>query len=179
MAEPFIGEIKIFAGNFAPRSWAKCDGQLLSISQNDALFSLFGTIYGGDGRTTFGLPGLRGRIPIHQGSGPGLTSRPIGQRSGSEAAVLGANDVAPHTHVMQGNPGDGSSFTPASNVPAKSKAGLAAYVDNPDYINTTGNVTMDPGAITNSSGGQAHENMAPYQAVCYIVSLFGVYPSRN
>ncbi|NNF06575.1 MAG: phage tail protein, partial [Candidatus Eisenbacteria bacterium] len=132
MADPFIGEIRMFGGNFAPRNWAKCDGQLIQVTQNDALFSLIGTIYGGDGRTTFGLPEMRGRIPIHQGQGPGLSNRNIGQRAGVEQAMISSNEVAPHSHVMRGNPGDGNSFTPADNVPAKSKAGLAAYVDNPN-----------------------------------------------
>ena len=103
MSEPFIGEIRMFAGSFAPRGWALCDGQLLAVSQNDALFSLLGTIYGGDGRTTFGLPDMRGRIPIHFGSGPGLTPRTLGNKFGSEHETLITNQLPSHSHTLQAN----------------------------------------------------------------------------
>ena len=103
MSEPFTGEIRMFAGNFAPRGWAFCDAQLLSVSQNNALFSLFGTIYGGDGRTTFGLPDMRGRIPLHQGQGPGLSNRRLGSKGGSEKVTLTTNQLASHAHDMNAN----------------------------------------------------------------------------
>ncbi|MBD3756388.1 MAG: phage tail protein, partial [Gammaproteobacteria bacterium] len=108
MSEPFVGEIRMFAGNFAPRGWAFCDGQLLAVSQNDALFSLLGTIYGGDGRTTFGLPDMRGRIPVHQGSGPGLSPRRLGSKSGAETETLTVNQMPSHTHffLADKNPAD-------------------------------------------------------------------------
>ncbi len=119
--DPFIGEIIMFGGNFAPRSWAFCDGQLLAISQYNALFSLFGTIYGGDGRTTFGLPDLRGRIPVHQGSGPGLTPRQIGTRSGSEQVTLTPQDLPSHTHAWKASSAGATNRTPAGNGKARSR----------------------------------------------------------
>ena len=103
MSEPFVGEVRMFAGNFAPRGWAFCDGQLLAVSQNDALFSLLGTIYGGDGRTTFGLPDMRGRVAIHAGSGPGLSPRRLGAKAGSEKETLTVNQMPSHTHAWQGS----------------------------------------------------------------------------
>jgi microcystin-dependent protein len=174
MSEPFVGEIKMFAGGFAPRSYAFCDGQLLQVSQNDALFSLLGTIYGGDGRTTFALPDMRGRVPVHQGSGPGLSQRQLGSRAGEERHTLTANEVPAHTHTQRANPGDGNAMSPAGGVPAKSKAGLSAYTQSPSSA-----VTMHPNALLAAGGGQAHENMMPFQGVYYIIALFGIYPSRQ
>ena len=116
MSDPFVGEIRMFAGSFAPRSYALCDGQLMAVSQNDALFSLLGTMYGGDGRTTFGLPELRGRVPIHQGQGPGLSNRRIGQRSGSETATVSVAQMPGHTHALQGTSDAPVRGSPAENV---------------------------------------------------------------
>ena len=118
MSDPFVGEIRMFAGNFAPRSWALCDGQLLAVSQNDTLFSLFGTIYGGDGRTTFGLPDLRGRVPIHMGAGPGLTPRSIGSRSGSERATVSSNQLPAHTHSWAASADPAEDGSPAGKTTA-------------------------------------------------------------
>ena len=170
MSEPFLGEIKMFAGNFAPRGFAKCDGQLLAINQNDALFSLLGTIYGGDGRTTFGLPGLRGRTPIHYGSGPGLTPRPIGAKSGQERVFLAAGDLPAHKHALRAENDAANSFGPANNVLANTST--AIYVSG-------GSTPMEGTSITNTGGGAAHNNMMPWQCICYIIALTGIFPSRN
>ena len=116
MSEPFVGEIRMFAGNFAPRGWAFCDGQLLAVSQNDALFSLLGTIYGGDGRTTFGLPDLRGRVPIHAGSGPGLSPRRLGAKAGAENVTLTVNQLPSHSHRLSGSANLASESRPEGNV---------------------------------------------------------------
>ncbi|WP_372728695.1 phage tail protein [Nocardioides sp.] len=170
MSEPFIGEIRIFAGNFAPRGWAFCQGQLLSISTNDALFSLIGTTYGGDGRNTFALPELRGRLPIHQGTGPGLTPRPIGQQGGAEQVALDSTHVPQHGHGFQASTAAGSSSTPESNVVATAPSVTAFLQDAP----TIGTVTT-----TGSFGSQPHENRMPAMAIHYIIALTGLYPSRN
>ncbi len=173
MAEPFIGEIRMFAGNFAPRGWAFCDGQLLAVAQNDALFSLFGTIYGGDGRTTFGLPDLRGRVPVHMGQGPGLTDRRIGARGGAETVTVNGNQLPQHSHALRGSTSLGSDTSPAGNVPATG-AGANLY-----KAGAAAEVTMDAEAITAAGAGQSHANVMPFQCVHFIVSLVGIYPSRN
>lgn len=172
MSEPFVGEIRMFAGSFAPRSYALCDGQLLSIAQNSALFSLFGTYYGGDGRTTFGLPDLRGRVPIHMGSGPGLTPRLIGQKAGTENVTLGAANLPAHGHPLQASGTPATESRPAGNV-------LAA--DTPvDVYQTTGATAQTSTSSTTSAGaGDAHANLQPFLCIHYIVALFGIFPSRN
>jgi microcystin-dependent protein len=175
MSDPFIGEIRMFAGNFAPRSWALCDGQLLAVSQNDALFSLLGTAYGGDGRTTFGLPDMRGRIPVHQGQGPGLTDRRIGSRFGSEQETLVAGQLPSHNHAFQA-----SSDTAISGYPQQV---VVAETDTDNTYNAdataAGGENFDSSAITNAGGGQAHNNIMPFQCVNFIIALFGIYPSRT
>jgi microcystin-dependent protein len=171
MSEPFIGEIKMFAGNFAPRSWAFCDGQLLAVSQNDALFSLFGTIYGGDGRTTFGLPDMRGRLPIHMGTGPGLTQRRIGQKIGQENVSLTAAQVPAHSHQMKATDEAGESTNPSWQV-------LAQATDDA-YSTASPDTNMAPAAISLNSGSQPHGNIQPFLCINFIVALFGIYPSRN
>ena len=173
MAEPFVGEIRMFAGNFAPRGWAFCDGQLLAITQNEALFSLFGTLYGGDGRTTFGLPDMRGRVPVHSGQGPGLTNRRIGLKAGAETATVNASQLPPHSHDLRGSSNLGSDTSPAGNVPATG-AGANLY-----KVGAAVEVPMDAEAITVTGGGQAHTNLMPFQCVHFIVALSGVYPSRS
>jgi len=174
MSEPFVGEIRMFAGNFAPRNWAFCDGQLLAVSQNDALFSLLGTIYGGDGRTTFGLPDLRGRIPLHAGTGPGLSNRRLGAKGGAEAVTLSAAQTADHTHPVQASSQAGTSTNPAGSYPAA--VSLEAR-----YASSSPTTQMNGGAITpdQGAGGLPHDNLQPYQCVHFIIALFGVYPSRN
>lgn len=163
----------MFAGNFAPRGWAFCDGQLMAISQNDALFSLLGTIYGGDGRTTFGLPDLRGRVPVHQGTGPGLSNRRLGAKGGSENETLTTNQIPSHTHNLQGSSAAGTTDNPSGNVLATSTSHLF-------YSNTaTPDTAMSNTAIANAGGSGSHVNLMPYLCVHFIIALFGIYPSRN
>ncbi len=171
MSEPFVGEIRMFAGNFAPGGWAFCDGQLLAVSQNDALFSLLGTIYGGDGETTFGLPDLRGRLPIHAGSGPGLSPRQLGSRAGSENVTLTVNQMPSHSHQMQGSADTATETRPLGNVTG-SNVPLDIYFQNPP---TT--VAMASSAISNTGGSRSHTNLMPYLCIHFIIALVGIYPS--
>ncbi len=172
MSEPFVGEIRIFAGNFAPRGWAFCDGQLLAVSQNDALFSLLGTIYGGDGRTTFGLPDLRGRIPIHAGSGPGLSPRRLGAKSGAETVTITTNQLPSHNHTWDGNSADAQDSLPTSNALAKTSADI--------YQETLQSAaSMNPSMVGSTGGSQSHSNLMPFLCVHFIIALFGIYPSRQ
>jgi microcystin-dependent protein len=168
MSDPFLGEIRMFAGTFPPRGWAFCDGQLLAISQNDALFALLGTIYGGDGRTTFALPEMRGRIPIHMGSGPGLTPRNIGSRSGSETVTLNVNELPQHTHQLQADSSPANEHIPGGNA----LGSAAVYAPNPPGENMSG------AAIGNRGGSQAHSNLQPFLCVNFIIALVGIFPSR-
>lgn len=172
MSEPFVGEIRMFAGNFAPRGWAFCDGQLLAVSQNDALFSLLGTIYGGDGRTTFGLPDLRGRIPLHAGHGPGLSERRLGSKGGAEKVTLTINQLPSHGHTWQASDG-----TPQNTAPAG--AGLSKPTAN-IYQSTLANmVNMNAGVIQGVGGSRSHTNLMPFLCIHFIIALFGIYPSRH
>lgn len=171
MSEPFVGEVRMFAGNFAPRGWAFCDGQLLAVSQNDALFSLLGTIYGGDGRTTFGLPDLRGRIPIHAGSGPGLSPRRLGAKAGAENETLTVNQLPSHTHgPVRGNPAAASDQIPTGEVNATSSV---------DIYTSSGNANMASQAVTNVGGSRSHTNLQPFLCIYFIIALVGIYPSRQ
>lgn len=172
MSEPFVGEVRMFAGNFAPRGWAFCDGQLLAVSQNDALFSLLGTIYGGDGRTTFGLPDLRGRIPIHAGSGPGLSPRRLGSKGGAENVTLTVNQLPSHTHAMQASADAATTPNPAGSV-------LAATLTSTPYIEDTPNVNLSGNAVTNVGGSRSHTNLMPFLCIHFIIALVGIYPSRH
>jgi len=175
MSEPFIAEIKIFAGNFAPRGWALCNGQLLPIAQNTALFSLVGTTYGGDGRTNFGLPNLQGRAPIHPGSGPGLTRRLLGQTGGAETVTLTEAQTPSHAHQAQASLG-----TAYANVPSTSTL-LARTPTQYTYANDSADeaVDMAPDSLGVTGGGQPHTNMQPYLAINFVIALVGIYPSRN
>jgi microcystin-dependent protein len=174
MSEPFIGEIIMFGGNFAPRGWALCDGQLLDINQNQALFSILGTTYGGDGRTTFGLPDLRGRVPMHPGSGPGLTTRRLGEKSGAENVTLTTSQIPSHSHQGRVHSGTANSRSPVNNALSGEAGGVTAVFtsENPDS-------DMKSNAIANAGGGQSHTNIQPYQCVNFIIALVGVFPSRN
>lgn len=172
MSEPFVGEIRMFAGTFAPRGWALCDGQLLAISSNDALFSLLGTIYGGDGRTTFGLPDLRGRLPIHAGSGPGLSPRRLGATLGVESVTLGLAQLPSHGHVPQASTAAGTQSSPAGAVLA-SAPGVRIYRPTPPVA------AMHASAITSSGGNGSHNNVMPFQCLNFIIALVGIYPSRT
>ena len=174
MSEPFVGEIRMFAGNFAPRGWAFCDGQLLAVSQNDALFSLLGTIYGGDGRTTFGLPDLRGRIPIHAGSGPGLSPRRLGAKGGEENVTLTVNQLPSHNHSsLRGAADNGTDPNPSGNYLA------SATIVEPYVGQTTTDINFASNAITNVGGSRSHTNLQPFLCINFIISLVGIYPSRH
>ncbi len=172
MSEPFVGEIRMFAGNFAPRGWAFCDGQLLAVSQNDALFSLLGTIYGGDGRTTFGLPDVRGRLPVHAGTGPGLSARRLGAKGGGETVTLTTNQLASHTHDFNANKASATVVAPAGKVVAKGEA--VAFLSN-----VAQNTDLASNMVANTGGSQPHTNLMPALCVNYIIALFGIYPSRT
>ncbi len=171
--EPFIGEIKMFAGNFAPRGFALCDGQLLAVSQNDALFSLLGTIYGGDGRTTFALPDLRGRLPVHFGQGPGLPSRTIGARSGQETVTITQNQMPAHTHSANALNKPGDSGNPQDRHWAADMGADKNYTEEP------ADTPMDSNNLTATGGVQSHTNLMPFLCVNFIIALVGIYPSRN
>ena len=171
MGQPFIGEIRMFAGNFAPAGWAFCDGSLQAISQNDALFNVIGTTYGGDGQTTFALPDLRGRVPIHMGQGSGLSNRIIGENGGTETVTLTPATLAAHTHPALCSSGGGSPSSDPAN-------GTWAASDVNQYSNAAVTGSIGGGLPTTTAGGsQPHENMIPYLVVSYIISLFGVFPS--
>ncbi len=172
MSEPFIAEIRIFAGNFAPRSWAFCNGQLLPISQNTALFSLIGTTYGGDGRSTTALPNMQGRAPMHPGRGPGLTNRILGERGGVSTVTLTAQQMPSHSHTQGAAARRPRNETPTATT-VVTEAGEATYKASGS------NVNMAPQAISNSGGGQAHNNVQPLLAINYIIALQGLYPSRS
>ena len=174
MSEPFVGEIRMFAGNFAPRGWAFCDGQLLAVSQNDALFSLLGTIYGGDGRTTFGLPDLRGRIPIHAGNGPGLSPRQLGSKAGNENVTLTVNQLPPHTHALNGSTAAGTAASPAGAVPSASTT-----IDLYATADPVASDALASSALANAGGSQPHSNLMPFLCVNFIIALVGIYPSRQ
>lgn len=171
MSEPFLAEIMIVAFDFAPRGWALCDGEILPINQNQSLYSLLGTTYGGDGRTSFGLPDLRGRVPIHVGSSNG-TSHGLGQKSGVEGVALSKPKMPTHTHTARASSDLGNNPNPSGNV-------LADTAPNELYHSATDLVELRPGTIANAGGGQAHNNMQPYMVLRFCIALQGVFPSRN
>jgi len=166
MSEPFLAEVKIVGFNFAPRGWAACDGQLVPISQNQALYSLLGTMYGGDGRTTFGLPDLRGRTPIHVGTG-----HPQGQRSGSENVGLSVSQIPSHRHAYRATCADASSISPTGTK-------LAPTAER-SYRASGELRAMHPAAVANTGGGQGHNNMQPYLALNFVIALQGLFPPRG
>lgn len=165
MAQPYVGEIRIFAGNFAPNGWMLCYGQLLSIAENETLFNLIGTTYGGDGQATFALPDLRGRVPLHQGGGVVLA-----QTGGQETVTLTTQQIPSHTHSAAAVTGPGNSDSPAG-------ANSWAAVATPLYSTGATNAQMNAGALSVSGGNQPHDNMSPYLTINYIISLFGIFPS--
>jgi microcystin-dependent protein len=165
MAQPYVGEIRMFAGNFAPAGWMFCEGQLLPISENETLFQLIGTTYGGDGESTFALPDLRGRIPIHQGSGFILA-----ETGGAEEITLTVNQIPAHSHPLLASANVGTSAAPTNNVLAKTTTGFL-------YINENPGGNMTPTAIGPVGGSQPHTNFQPYLCVDFIISLFGIFPS--
>jgi microcystin-dependent protein len=167
MSSPFIGEIRMFAGNFAPAGWAFCDGSLIPISENDALFNLIGTTYGGDGQTTFALPDLRSRVPIHVGPGFALA-----QSGGVETVTLTTSQIPAHSHVPLANPNQGTADGPGGNVWAKSATLNQFSSGAPSAL-------MNAGAIGLDGGSQPHDNMHPFLCVNFILSLFGIFPSQT
>lgn len=169
--DPFLGEIRLFAGNFAPRHWAFCNGQLLAIQQNTALFSLLGTMYGGNGQTTFALPDLRGRVPLHKGLGPGLSNRTQGETGGTETVTLLATQIPQHTHLLRGSSAAATAGGPGGNVLAATS--VASYGPGP------ATAAMASQAIGSQGSTQPHENMAPTLALNYIIAMQGIFPPRN
>ena len=169
MADPFIGEIRAFGFNFPPRGWATCSGQILPIAQNTALFSLLGTTYGGNGQTTFALPDLRGRVPVHFGQGPGLSNVVLGQQAGSESVTLTSEQMPSHNHAIAASNGAAGASRPSNNFPAAGGA----------YATATDGTTMNAGMVRNTGGGQPHENRQPYLGLNICIALAGIFPSRN
>lgn len=169
MSTPFLGEIRMFGFQFAPSGWALCNGQLLSIAQNNALFALLGTIYGGDGVSTFALPNLEGRVPIHQGQGNG-SAHTIGQPGGSETATLSIAQLPAHNHSVLAHKGAGKSTAPTNNVPAAT---------NGDNYNATGNVAMNAAMIGQTGSGQPFGVVQPYLTVNFCIALQGIFPSQG
>ncbi len=172
MSNPYIGEIRMFGGNFAPVGWAFCDGSLQAISQNDALFALIGTTYGGDGQSTFALPDLRSRIPVHQGTGSGLGSRTLGEKSGTESVTLISQQIPQHTHAVVVSSSTGSTGVPSSTV----TLGIA---DIDLHIIESPSVNMNAGTVGNAGGSQPHNNIQPILAVNFIIALFGIFPTQT
>jgi microcystin-dependent protein len=170
MSEPFLADIRIMGFNFAPRGWAFCDGQILPINQNQSLYYLLGTTYGGDGRTTFALPDLRGRTPIHVGRSNGQDHRE-GQKSGEETHTLNAAEMPQHDHTLQASNDAGNQNAPGGSLFANAGTNI--------YGSPTNLVNLNPGTVANTGGGQAHENMQPYIALNYCIALQGLFPSRN
>lgn len=171
MGSPYVGEIRLFAGNFAPAGWAFCNGAALSIAENDTLFNLIGTTYGGDGQNYFNLPDLRGRIPVHPGQGPGISQTyNLGDTGGVEAVTLTENEIPSHSHVPVADGAAGSATSPQGAVWAESS--LMLYEQNP-----TGTVAMANNALAPTGGDQPHDNMPPFLAINFIISLYGIYPT--
>lgn len=175
MSNPFVAEIRIFAGNFAPTGWALCDGQLLPISQNTALFSLLGTTYGGDGKSTFALPNLQGSAPLQQGQGPGLSLRDLGEIGGEQNVTLLTTEMPAHNHVAVAASGAGQP-SPANNAWASGAKGFG-NVYSPSA--QASNVQMSPLAISIAGGNLPHNNMMPYLCLTFIIALQGVFPPRS
>jgi len=172
MSDPYIGEIKTVAFDYAPIYWATCDGQLLNISQNSALFALIGTTYGGDGTTNFALPDLRGRAPMHQGTGVGLTQRIMGQKIGAETAVVAQNELGGHNHQLNCSNQPGTTASPVNNFPAGSSSNNYSTV-------SSSLVQLNQQTVSSVGNGQSHNNMMPFLTVNYIICLEGIFPQQN
>lgn len=170
MSDPFLGELKLAAFGFAPRGWAFCNGQILPIAQNQALFALLGTTYGGNGQTTFALPDLRGRTPMHAG-----VSISLGEKAGQEAVTLGVAQMPPHTHTLNGTSDLANAAQPGGALPAaKPRGGINRYAPA-----GSSNTVMSPGAVAPAGGNQPHDNMQPYLVMNWLIALQGIFPSRN
>lgn len=173
-----IGEIRMFAGNFAPRDWASCDGQLLPIPQHAALFSLLGTVYGGDGRTTFALPDLRGRVPLHAGTGPGLSARRLGESGGAEQVALTADQSGGHRHGWRARSGRADGADPVGALLASSRKGKP-YSEQPPTVAMRHAADPSAGGIGPAGRSVPHDNLQPFVCVLFIICLHGVFPSRT
>jgi microcystin-dependent protein len=171
MADPFVAEIRIFPFNFAPKGWAWCDGQLLPLSQNTALFSLLGTTYGGNGKSNFALPDLQGRAPMHPGQGPGLSLHDLGETGGSETVTLLESEIPSHSHTLRGDEDDAAFFSPQGN--------FVASLNQMYIAGTTTNTTLAPEALAPAGGDQPHNNMQPYLTFYFCIALQGVFPPRT
>lgn len=172
MPEPYVGEIRMFAGNFAPNGWMFCEGQTLPISENEVLFQLIGTTYGGDGEETFNLPNLASRVPVHMGTGPDGTTYQLGEMAGTEQETLTVQQIPNHSHPLLGSTGNGTQPAPGGNF-------LASTTVITMYAPETATVPFSPQAIGPAGGSQPHENTQPFLCINFIISLFGVFPSQT
>lgn len=168
---PYVGQIDCVGFNFAPQGWLRCDGQLLPIAENETLFVLIGTTYGGDGQATFALPDLRGRVNIHQGTGPGLTQKTLGETGGAEAVTLTLQQIPAHNHSLNVKSNPGTSANPSANILSQNADGVRTY-------SASSNALLNSGTIGNSGGSQPHNNMDPFLTLNWIISLFGVFPNQ-
>jgi microcystin-dependent protein len=175
MANPFVAEIRIFPFNFAPTGWAFCDGQILPLSQNTALFSLLGTTYGGDGKSNFALPNMQGNVPMHPGQGPGLSLHDLGETGGSDTVTLLESEIPSHNHAMMTFGGQASGHAPAPNVSFARAVGIDAY----SATSTSGLVQMSDSTVAPAGGDQPHNNLQPYLTLNFCIALQGVYPPRT
>jgi microcystin-dependent protein len=171
MSQPYVGEIRLFAGNFAPAGWGFCDGSLQAIAENETLFQLIGTTYGGDGQNTFALPDLRSRVPVHMGSSAGVTYQ-LGEPGGVEQVTVTSQQLPLHNHAAGCTDAAGNSATPGGSIPAANTTALAYGAIPP-------NVGMNPAVIGNAGGNQPHTNIQPFLCVSFIISFFGIFPSPN
>ena len=174
MVAPFIGEIRMFSGTFAPKGWALCDGQILNVRDNPELFAQLGTAYGGDGRATFGLPDLRGRLPMHAGSGLGLTSRTVGEKGGSETETLSSNQVPAHTHTWQATSEQGDQSRPEGNLLAGNTAAIYATGTTP-----TANMATDMIVATGNASPTSRNNLMPFAVINFIIATSGIRPTQT
>ena len=173
MGEPYVGEIRMFAGSFAPVGWMLCQGQALPIAENEVLFQLIGTTYGGDGEETFNLPNLASRVPIHMGTGPDGTTYQLGEQAGTEQETLSVQQIPNHSHPLTASSAAGDQVSPIGNVLATTGGGIFQYYEGAVDAN------MNAQAITPAGGSQPHENTQPFLVINFIISLFGVFPSQT
>jgi microcystin-dependent protein len=176
MSDPFVGEIRMVGFNFAPQGWAMCNGQLLPIAQNTALFSLLGTNYGGDGRSTFGLPNLQASFPMHWGNGGGVSERVVGETGGEQSVTLLTTELAAHRHTPQAVTGGGDSSSPSGAVWAEAREGRAL---EQIYATSGATAPMLATAVLNNGGSQPHNNLPPYLVVNFVIAMVGIYPARS